>query len=178
MLDVFEDMEREEYRTAGEGRLQSIDSSLPKQEIRVIPPLAEIVETENLIQLEKISIITPNSDFIVSDISFKVEKGMHLLITGPNGCGKSSLFRILSNLWPCYGERVHKPPPGMLFYIPQRPYMSLGSLKNQITYPDTNEDLVQKGVTVAQLDEIMRIVHLTYLVEREGGKNYNAIRFL
>lgn len=54
--------------------------------------------------------------------------------------------------------------------------MSLGSLKNQITYPDTNEDLVQKGVTVAQLDEIMRIVHLTYLVEREGGKNYNAIR--
>ena len=72
MLDVFEDMEREEYRTAGEGRLQSIDSPLPKQEIRVIPPLAEIVETENLIQLEKISIITPNSDFIVSDISFKV----------------------------------------------------------------------------------------------------------
>ena len=52
--------------------------------------------------------------------------------------------------------------------------MSLGSLKNQITYPDSNEDLVQKGVTVAQLDDIMRIVHLTYLVEREGGKNYNG----
>ena len=72
MLEVFDDMDREKYLTASEGRMQSIDSSLPKQDLREIPPLAVLVETEDYIQLENISIITPSSDFIVSDLSFKV----------------------------------------------------------------------------------------------------------
>uniref|UniRef100_A0A8C8F3E3 ATP-binding cassette, sub-family D (ALD), member 3b n=1 Tax=Oncorhynchus tshawytscha TaxID=74940 RepID=A0A8C8F3E3_ONCTS len=112
---------------------------------------------------------TPNGDILIKDLSFEVTSGTNVLVCGPNGCGKSSLFRVLGELWPLFGGRLTKPERGKLFYVPQRPYMTLGSLRDQVIYPDTVEDQRRKGTFDKVLKEYLDNVQLGHILEREGS---------
>ncbi|CAI8010127.1 ATP-binding cassette sub-family D member 3 [Geodia barretti] len=102
-------------------------------------------------------------------MDFEVKGGMNVLVCGPNGCGKSSLFRVLGELWPLFGGKLVKPHRSKLFYVPQRPYMTLGTLRDQVTYPDSVDDQARRGVTDQALEDFLAKVQLSYLLEREGG---------
>ena len=102
-----------------------------------------IISQNSVIEFNKVPLVTPNGDVLVESMSFKLNKGENLIISGPNGCGKSSLFRIMGGLWPLLGGQMQRPELKDLFYLPQRPYLSEGTLKEQVIYPnyaDTGEN--------------------------------------
>ncbi|KZF19893.1 peroxisomal long-chain acyl-CoA transporter, ABC superfamily [Xylona heveae TC161] len=162
LLNVMDDVR------AGQFEKKLVSSAGTEENAAVLQGRGEVSEGED-IEFVNVPIVSPNGDVLVRKLSFSVKPGEHLLIVGPNGCGKSSLFRILGGLWPVYGGTVRKPPFSDIFYIPQRPYLSHGSLRQQIIYPDGMREMRDKGVTDDDLYQILMKVEIESIVEREGG---------
>lgn len=129
------------------------------------------------VRLEQVPIVAPSlyprgGDELIESLSFIVHSGEHLLISGPNGIGKSAIPRIVAGLWPVYRGLVSRPRSigldGIMF-LPQRPYLSVGTLRDQVIYPHTEIDMREAGETEAGLQKILQDVHLGYLPTREGG---------
>lgn len=135
------------------------------------PNGGRLIFKDNVIKFDKVPLVTPNGDILIKELSFEIQSGMNVLVCGPNGAGKSSLFRILGELWPLFGGELTKPPRGKLFYIPQKPYMTLGSLRDQLTYPHSGSEAKRRGATDEILEGHVKRAQLGYLLEREGGLN-------
>ncbi|KAF8370913.1 pmp-4 [Pristionchus pacificus] len=170
MFNVFREVKKGQYqRTEPENadgskikrRLERFDTSKITGVIRF--------SDDGSIVLNEVPIVTPNGDTVVKSMSIHIVPGMHTLITGPNGCGKSSLFRILGMLWPVYRGELHMPKKDKMYLIPQRPYMTLGTLRDQVIYPHTAWQMKRRGVKDDDLAKILAKVHLSHIVEREGG---------
>lgn len=134
----------------------------------------EISETSEIVSFEKVPVIVPGSgvemskgEAILDPLTFEVRPGQHLLIIGSNGSGKSSIARLAAGLWPIYRGLLQK--SSKVAFLPQRPYFSSGTLRDQIIYPQTRDSLIHNSVQDSDLLRILRRVHIEYLPEREGG---------
>lgn len=162
LLDVMDDV------ASGRFEKKLVSSASTEENAAVLSGRGTIEESEN-IEFTDVPIVSPNGDVLVKKLSFHIKPGDHLLIVGPNGCGKSSLFRILGGLWPVYGGRVKKPSFEHIFYIPQRPYLSRGTLRDQIIYPDTLYEFRAKNGSEEHLREILEILEIESVINRPNG---------
>lgn len=125
---------------------------------------------KNVVRFDGVNLLSPDSTILVENLTLEIPRGCHVLTTGPNGSGKSSLFRVLAGLWPLYGGTLHRPSRSRIFYVPQRPYLALGTLRENVTYPMTwREAVEQRGATDESITELLEKVHLGDIVRRRGG---------
>lgn len=124
---------------------------------------------DECIKLDHLSVAAPEPDgqkrLLVEDLSMEVIKGRNVLVTGPNGCGKTSLFRTIAGLWPAAGGDVSC-PFDKLMWLPQKPYLVLGTLRDQVTYP--KQMGFQKRFD-ERIVECLRMAGLTKLADNPEG---------
>lgn len=152
---------------------------------RVVPPslrefdvqngigdYVDIDESEERIRIEEIgsglklcnvSVRAPNGEVIVQDLNLSVSSGERVMIVGRSGRGKTSLLRAIAGLWTNGSGTIERPKLEEVFFLPQRAYTLLGTLREQVLYPR------MAGVEDGEIMGALSAVGLEQLVERVGG---------
>eukprot|EP01006_Ploeotia_vitrea_P058788 TRINITY_DN70227_c0_g1_i1.p1 TRINITY_DN70227_c0_g1~~TRINITY_DN70227_c0_g1_i1.p1 ORF type:complete len:641 (-),score=66.41 TRINITY_DN70227_c0_g1_i1:125-2047(-) len=109
------------------------------------------------ITFEGVDIVAPDGQLLVKDLTgVTIAPGTNVMVTGPNGCGKSSLFRIIGGLWPLHCGEMNKPSREDVVFVPQKPYLVRGTLRDQIIYPHSVQDMKQRQVTDEELGKLLQ----------------------
>jgi vitamin B12/bleomycin/antimicrobial peptide transport system ATP-binding/permease protein len=130
-------------------------------------PNSESIQTVIVpeLALDGMTLQIPNGKrTLVEQLSVQLTSGEGLLVRGPSGCGKSSLLRAIAGLWRTGSGKVLRPPLTEILFLPQRPYMISGTLRDQLSYPkmDIKVDEDRLKLVLAQ-------VNLPNLHEQHGG---------
>jgi putative ATP-binding cassette transporter len=105
------------------------------------------------------SVALPDGKVLLRDVDLEVVKGRNLLVSGPSGVGKSTLFRALSGLWPFGSGEIEL--PGKMLLLPQKPYLPIGPLRNVTAYPAQPDAFGDAAIRAALID-----AHLPQLAEQ------------
>jgi putative ATP-binding cassette transporter len=123
------------------------------------------VVTKNNFSLNDVTIYTPDlKKTLAKNLSIEIPKNSGILIMGPSGCGKSSLLRALAGLWRAGSGTINIPPIEEVMFLPQKPYMIIGSLREQITYPQ-----IDQKVSDEELFKALKKANLDHIPEQTGG---------
>lgn len=113
-----------------------------------------------------LTIRLPSGNLLLEKIDLTLKPGDSLLITGESGSGKSTLLRTLAGLWPFAEGRLLLPEQASMLFVPQKPYLPLGSLREALCYPHSPE-----SISEGALREALRLCHLEHLntqLDQEG----------
>ena len=108
--------------------------------------------------LEDLAIALPRGEPLLAPTALELKPGENVLVTGPSGAGKSTFFRALSGIWPYWKGRIRLPHGARLLFLPQKPYLPIGSLRRAVCYPDDparhSDDEVRRALNQVGLEPL------------------------
>lgn len=106
---------------------------------------------QTILRLSSLTVCTPaGGRTLTTSLDLELRAGQSLLIVGPSGCGKSSLLRAVAGLWSRGGGVVAAPHPRRCFFLPQKPYMPLGPLRDQLIFPADSKGLARAAAEASR----------------------------
>jgi putative ATP-binding cassette transporter len=125
-----------------------------------------ITETpDDSLELRHLHLALPNGKVLIEEDAYRFLRGESVVISGRSGLGKSTLFRAIAGIWP-FGEGEIARPKGSHLFLPQRPYLPLGSLRHVVTYPAAADSASDDAIA-----EALRKAGLGALAERLGEEH-------
>ena len=133
--------------------------------------------TSEAVSVEQMQVNLPDDTVLLQDISFTLQPGRNVLIKGVSGSGKSTLLRALAGIWPFVTGKINLPKTEELMFIPQKPYIPLGFLREALLYPGRKPlsdeellyllDLCQIGYLRDKLDLVADWSHVLSVGEQQ-----------
>jgi len=124
------------------------------EQARDLPRLSAEHSDDGSLELRDVNVRDPHGGLLLGDLNLKLEIGESLVITGPSGCGRTTLLRSIARLWPFATGTVRRPDGDSdAMFLSQVPYLPLGDLRAVLSYPD-RECTVPDEELVAALDSV------------------------
>ncbi|MEO8009200.1 MAG: ATP-binding cassette domain-containing protein, partial [Betaproteobacteria bacterium] len=132
-----------------------------RAEMRSKSGVRQIQDSESELVIDNVSLTVPDGSPLLATSSAVVKPGDSVLIRGPSGAGKSTLFRAIAGIWPFGSGQVRVPRNLRGLFLPQRPYLPIGTLREVIAYP-----MRERGFSDENVSDALTNVGLPHLIAR------------
>lgn len=121
---------------------------------------------DDAIHIENLSLTQQNGTVMIEGASTIIRKGEKVLVKGESGTGKSTLIRAMAGLWPWGSGRILRPRHAEVAFMPQRPYLPLGTLRHVLLYPKADDSRIDDERLLRALREV-GLSHLAGRLDEE-----------
>jgi putative ATP-binding cassette transporter len=152
-------------------RLAGFERTLERVSTQAASGFRRVEERTTHLTVAGVDLYRPDGQILIANVNLSLQLGDTALLTGASGSGKSTLIRAIAGIWPFGRGEIRAAPDAQMLFLPQRPYLPIGVLRDVVSYP-----MPARGVDDGTLRDALEVVGLTELAARLDEGAHWALR--